>query len=282
MNHETALQVRTPSCPNAVSAGLRTLLRRLAALSHNSLALLGLGVLCAALALGSHPGWQDRLETGLLGLLQVRQVARQEAAVPTPAPSEAEDALNRVTAANPGDLSTPQAAVAQSIARRYRVSLEPIGRLVQEAWSLGERLSLDPTLILAVAAVESGFNPFAQGAQGSQGIMQVRTHEHDAKFLPFGGTRAAFDPISNLRVGVLVLKECIERAGTLESGLRLYAAGADTAAAAGTEPGYAARVLSEQTQLQRVSLPRGTPRAAAGSPAQQVAAAGLAERPPVH
>ena len=34
---------------------------------------------------------------------------------------------------------------------------------------------------------------------------------------------AAFDPVTNLRVGVQVLKECITRAGSLEAGLRFYA-----------------------------------------------------------
>ena len=97
-----------------------------------------------------------------------------------------------------------------------------MSRLVQEAWAVGRRVGLDPTLILAIMAVESSFNPFAQSPVGAQGLMQVMTHIHDDKYEAYGGIRAAFDPVSNLRVGVQVLKECIARAGSLEAGLSYY------------------------------------------------------------
>ncbi len=71
-------------------------------------------------------------------------------------------------------------------------------------------------------AVESSFNPFAQSPVGAQGLMQVMTRVHDDKYAAFGGTHAAFDPITNLRVGVQVLKECIARAGSVQDGLRYY------------------------------------------------------------
>ena len=58
-------------------------------------------------------------------------------------------------------------------------------------------------------AVESSFNPFAQSPVGAQGLMQVMTHVHGDKYESFGGKLAAFDPVTNLRVGVKVLKECI-------------------------------------------------------------------------
>ena len=87
---------------------------------------------------------------------------------------------------------------------------------------IGQRAGLDPTLILAIMAIESSFNPFAQSPVGAQGLMQVMTRVHDDKYEPFGGNHAAFDPVTNLRVGVQVLKECIARAGSLEAGLRFY------------------------------------------------------------
>ena len=72
------------------------------------------------------------------------------------------DAIDRATATDPKELTRQQAAVAHWLSRRYRVAPEPISRLVQEAWQVGQRAGLDPTLILAIMAIESSFNPFAQ------------------------------------------------------------------------------------------------------------------------
>ena len=129
------------------------------------------------------------------------------------------------------------------------MALEPIGRLVQEAWAIGQHVGLDPTLILAIAAIESRFNPFAQSAMGAQGLMQVMTRVHVDKYEPFGGTHAAFDPISNLKVGVQVLRECIARAGGLEAGLRWYVGAANLS----DDGGYMGKVLSEQLHMKRVA-----------------------------
>ena len=82
--------------------------------------------------------------------------------------------------------------MASWLSRRYRVALEPISRLVQEAWESGRRSGLDPTLILAVMAVESSFNPFAQSSVGAQSLMQVMTRVHDEKYEPYGGSRASW------------------------------------------------------------------------------------------
>jgi soluble lytic murein transglycosylase-like protein len=98
-------------------------------------------------------------------------------------------------------------------------------------------------------AVESSFNPFAQSPVGAQGLMQVMTSVHDDKYEAFGGRHAAFDPVSNLRVGVQVLKECIARAGSLQEGLKHYVG----AALIETDGGYVGKVLAEQGHLQRVA-----------------------------
>ena len=92
------------------------------------------------------------------------------------------------------------------------------GVLVAEAFDVGLKAKLDPTLILAIMAIESGFNPFAQSPVGAQGLMQVMTQIHHDKYRSFGGKLAAFDPASNLRVGVKVLQDCITRAGSIEGG----------------------------------------------------------------
>ena len=216
--------------------------------SHNTLALLGLSVVCGVVLLSAaHPELRDDAEQRALGWLLARQEARLASeSAPEPA---IPDAVARVTAADPTTLSKQQASVAAWLARRYRVAIEPMSRLVQEAWASGRRSGLEPTLILAVMAIESSFNPFAQSSVGAQGLMQVMTRVHDDKYEPYGGGRAAFDPVTNLRVGVQVLKECIARAGSLEAGLKFYVGAANL----NDDGGYAGKVLAEQSNLNRVA-----------------------------
>lgn len=215
--------------------------------SHNSLALLGMVTLAVALFAGARDDLREVIEETALDWLLARQEAREPDRL---APDLVEpSAVARATAADPKELPRPQAAVAQWLSRRYKVAPEPVSALVREAWTLGQRMGVEPTLILAVMAIESSFNPFAQSSMGAQGLMQVMTRVHDDKYEAFGGRHAAFDPVSNLRVGVQVLKECIGRAGGLESGLRSY-----LGAAAGAEDGgYVARVLAEQLNLRKVA-----------------------------
>jgi hypothetical protein len=92
------------------------------------------------------------------------------------------DAVDRATAADPRDLPQDQANIAMWLSRKYRVAPEPISALVAEAFDIAPRNRLDPTLILAVMAIESSFNPFAQSSVGAQGLMQVRTKVHTEKF----------------------------------------------------------------------------------------------------
>ena len=219
---------------------------------HNSLALLGLLILGAVLFASGRPDLKHAIEAQTLSWLQARQEARVQATI---APAEAEpdlgepDAILRATAADPKDLNRAQASVALWLSRRYHVAPEPVSRLVQEAWTVGALVNLDPTLILSVMAVESSFNPFAESPVGAQGLMQVMTKVHDDKYEAFGGSHAAFDPVTNLRVGVQVLKECIARAGSLEAGLRAYVGAANS----GDDGGYAAKVLAHQNLLRLVA-----------------------------
>jgi hypothetical protein len=217
--------------------------------SHNTLALLGLTVVAALVFTGGHAQLREVIESQALSWLQARHEARAERAGNVLATLGEASAVSRATAADPRGLTRQQAAVAQWIARRYRVAPEPISRLVQEAWTLGPRAGLEPTLILAVMAIESSFNPFAQSPVGAQGLMQVLTRVHDDKYEGFGGVHAAFDPVTNVRVGIQVLRDCIARAGTIEAGLRFYVGAANLE----DDGGYAARVLAEQSLLKRVA-----------------------------
>ena len=225
-------------------------------ISHNTLAAVGLAVVALLVFFGSNRELRQEIEVRALGWLQERHASPQtDADASILAGIDEPDAVARATAASLSTLTRQQAAVATWISRRYRVAPEPVARLVQEAWSIGQKAGLDPTLILAIIAIESSFNPFAQSPVGAQGLMQVMTSVHDDKYEPFGGRHAAFDPLTNLRVGVQVLKECIARAGSLAEGLKYYVGAANLP----DDLGYSGRVLAEQAYLKSVADGRQVP-----------------------
>ena len=248
--------------------GLRTFATDVAqgffAISHNGLAVLGLSLFFFIVALSVRPDLRVITEAKVISWLQERQY--DELGIETDA-----DAVDRATATNPRDLPKQQANLAYWLSRKYRVAPEPVSALVTEAYDLGPSNGLEPTLILAVMAVESGFNPFAQSSVGAQGLMQVMTKVHEQKYQGFGGALAAFDPVANVRVGVNVLKECITRAGSLEGGLKLYVGAGNLK----DDQGYAGKVMAEHARLQQVAKGVKVPITAPPSTAAEAATARL-------
>ncbi|CAG9177912.1 lytic transglycosylase domain-containing protein [Cupriavidus respiraculi] len=147
-----------------------------------------------------------------------------------------------------------QAAVAEYIARKYRVAAQATGQLVKAAYLTGREVGIDPLLILGVIAIESSFNPYAESGMGAQGLMQVMTKVHQDKYEAVGGVSAALNPYANIKIGALVLKDCIARAGSIEGGLKYYV-GATTA----TDGGYGAKVLAERGRLRSLLGVKNTP-----------------------
>lgn len=219
--------------------------------SHNGMALLGTTLMVAAVTLVARADLRADAEQHLLGWLLERQEQTVEVAAMG-------DPL--LTTNAPGDTMAPaalpkaQANVAQWLSRKYRVAQEPLSVLVAEAFAVGEKVRLDPTLILAVMAIESRFNPYAQSPVGAQGLMQVLTRVHTDKYEHFGGEMAAFDPVANLRVGVKVLKDCIGQNGSVEGGLRCYVGAVSTDGS-----GYINKVMAEHLRIQSVALGKPMP-----------------------
>jgi hypothetical protein len=248
--------------------GLRTFAADVAqgffAISHNGLAVVGLSLFFFTVALTVRPDLRMVTEAKVISWLQERQY--DELGIATDA-----DAVDRATATDPRDLPKQQANLAYWLSKKYRVAPEPLSALVAEAYDVGPSNQIEPTLILAVMAVESGFNPFAQSSVGAQGLMQVMTKVHEQKYQGFGGTLAAFDPVANLRVGVIVLKECINRAGSTEGGLKLYVGAGNMK----DDQGYTAKVMAENARLQQVAKGIKVPLAPPPSTAAQAATARL-------
>ena len=251
-----------------LTRGLRTFASDVAqgffAITHNGMAVVGLSLFFFAVAMTVRPDLRAITETKLIGWLQERQYDATGLASDV-------DAVDRATATDPRDLPKQQANLAYWLSRKYRVAPEPVSALVSEAYDLGPRNEIDPTLILAVMAVESSFNPFAQSSVGAQGLMQVMTKVHADKYQSFGGAMAAFDPVANLRVGVNVLKECITRAGSVDGGLRLYVGAGNTK----DDSGYAAKVVAEHGRLLQVAKGVKVPTTPPPSTAAEAATARL-------
>ena len=223
--------------PWAAAALARPLLR----LTRGSLVLLGLLLALAAFALATQPQLRDGIESRALAWLLERQMSAFGVAVDP-------QAIDRVTVSDPQALPDEQERVANWLSRKYRVAKEPMSALVAEAFVVGKQLDLDPKLILAVMAMESRFNPFAASPVGAQGLMQVMTRVHSAKLEDFGGNMAVFDPLTNLRVGAMILRDTIRRSGSIEGGLRLYVGAVST-----DGRDYIDRVLSERDRLHLVA-----------------------------
>ncbi len=134
---------------------------------------------------------------------------------------------------------------ANYLAKKYHVNVDAVALLVDAAYTTGHELDLDPLLLLSVIGVESGFNPFAESNVGASGLMQLMAKVHRDKLGDFGGAHIALNPVVNLRVGAVVLKDCIRRGGSLADGLRLYVGAGNNA----VDGGYGARVLQEKDRL---------------------------------
>ncbi len=218
---------------------------RVLAWMHNTLMLVGCLVVGAAAYLYLHPQSLAVLGKELAQWVAVRGPATVVAQAEDVAqPALPDDGRLAVVAQAP-QLTHAQSAIADWLSRRYNIAPLAMRELVSSAWQVGRDEHLDPTLILAVMAVESSFNPYAASSVGATGLMQVMAKVHEDKFAAYGGVGASLDPKANVRVGAAVLKNAIARGGSLQAGLRMYVGASSVA----NEGGYAQKVLGMQARL---------------------------------
>ncbi|GHT96878.1 hypothetical protein FACS1894116_14600 [Betaproteobacteria bacterium] len=143
-------------------------------------------------------------------------------------------------------LSREMVKVSSWVSRRYRVSSMLIDPALLAAEESGKQIGVDPLLLVAMMAVESGFNPFAESSVGAQGLMQVIPRFHLDKLGANANTdaNALFDPTLNVRVGALVLHEGLRRYGDLQAALQYYGGAINDPSAA-----YARKVLAMKQRL---------------------------------
>ena len=106
-----------------------------------------------------------------------------------------------------------------------------LAKLAEEA---SRRHGLDPALVLAVVAVESGFRPEAVSPKGAQGLMQLMPRTAAAL-----GVQDALDPEQNLDAGVRHLESLLKLYdGDLKRALAAYNAGQGAVERHGGVPPY--------------------------------------------
>jgi soluble lytic murein transglycosylase-like protein len=137
-----------------------------------------------------------------------------------------------------------QQAVAEYIAKRYRVAEDAISEFVAIAYQAGEQHRLDPLLILAVMAIESRYNPVAESVVGARGLMQVIPKYHPEKLDAHGGEHLLLEPEVNIKIGAQILREYERRFGDTETALQVYAGAFDEPTSR-----YANKVFAEKALL---------------------------------
>jgi soluble lytic murein transglycosylase-like protein len=181
----------------------------------------------------------------MLGLVSGAAPVNAAEAAPGESPSPVQ--LTKVNTVERPLTAREKREAASYLSKKYHVNVDAVAMLVDAAYTTGHELDLDPLLLLSVIGVESGFNPFAESNAGASGLMQLMAKVHRDKLADFGGANIALNPVVSLRVGAVVLKDCIRRGGSVADGLRLYV-GAGT----GADSGYGARVIQEKDRLAQV------------------------------
>jgi soluble lytic murein transglycosylase-like protein len=119
---------------------------------------------------------------------------------------------------------SPVTALARDIARRFHLGRSAAVSITNAAFNAAQDRGIDPTLVLAVAAVESKFKPGAVNpATGATGLMQVVPKWHQDKVMGVGGESSLLLIAPNIDVGAAILAEYVDAdAGNITSALGRY------------------------------------------------------------
>ena len=249
--------------------------RGFATTAQHTMTILGLSAVAVAAVLYARPDMAQKVShliapgTTVVAAAAPAAAPQLTALMDAPAPSPAVEAAPVPLTAEEKALmgnQKQQQFVTSWLSKRYRVAGDAANMLVSTAYMTAKDVKIDPLLILAVMAIESGLNPFAESPVGAQGLMQVMSKVHHAKFQHMGGVQAALNPVANIRVGALILKDYVNRGGSVEAGLKTYVG----AAAFENDSGYGSRVLAEYRKLKQVATGKSVPTFNAPAPAPVV------------
>jgi soluble lytic murein transglycosylase-like protein len=208
-------------------------LSRLYSLSKAALALFGLAALCGFVFL---PSERHLIKNSLPDF-----VTESSSEVSAVGGSSANPAVIELVQ------EREQRALAEFIAKRWRIASSAATSFVSIAYRAGKRYHVDPVLILSVMAIESRYNPVAESVVGAKGLMQIIPKYHLDKLLDYGGEEALLDPEVNIHVGAQILREYYRMFQDQEAALQKYAGAFDEPTSR-----YAAKVFEERMRLEPV------------------------------
>ncbi|OUR90590.1 hypothetical protein A9Q81_19085 [Gammaproteobacteria bacterium 42_54_T18] len=139
---------------------------------------------------------------------------------------------------------------------RFSLDRDAVKEIVVEEAKLQ---GVDPALVLAVAQVESDFDPNVVSHKGARGVMQIMPKTARDEF----GINPAllFDARTNIRTGVTFLKQLQNRYGKVEFALSHYNGGSRVTKPDGSYQvipvtrGYVDKVLSKMKTFQQYETP---------------------------
>lgn len=141
----------------------------------------------------------------------------------------------RVAGGAPGEGTRVERAYAQAV--RYfnpRLSDEDSLYMARAVIAFSVAWGVDPRLVMAVVAVESGFKPMATSRKGAMGLGQLMPATARAL-----GVENAYDPIQNLAGSIKLIRGHLERSsGDLAEALARYNAGPGAVKKYGGIPPY--------------------------------------------
>jgi soluble lytic murein transglycosylase-like protein len=236
---------------NLLRQSVRTSVSNTMNATQHRLTLLGVSSIALVALLYARPDVGHRVNVPQAAVqVEAPAAAPVQVAAAEPAPEPAPAVKPEVSGSH-----RQQQAVTSWLSKRYRVAGDAANMLVSTAYVTAKDIKLDPLLILAVMAIESGLNPFAESPVGAKGLMQVMANIHHAKFQAMGGPQTALNPVANIRVGSQILKDYVTRGGSVEAGLKTYVG----AGAFDNDAGYGSRVLAEYNKLKMVASGKNVP-----------------------
>jgi hypothetical protein len=100
-----------------------------------------------------------------------------------------------------------QKALVSYIASHYLISERGASKIVAASIEAGKAKKIEVSLITAIIAIESKFNPYAKSTGKAEGLMQVIPYWHPEKMKAIGGTQNIIETRENIFAGSATIKE---------------------------------------------------------------------------